>query len=74
YLLARRGRRARDRRAAAPAPALAGFTRLAQPLTPLTALDAEAAQILVETDDAIRTSEEELDLAIDQFGRRAALP
>ncbi|MEV0266655.1 TPM domain-containing protein [Streptomyces sp. NPDC050617] len=74
YLLARRGRRAKDRRAAAPPPALAGFARLAQPLTPLTALDAEAARILVETDDAIRTSEEELDFAIDQFGRRAALP
>lgn len=41
---------------------------------PLTELDARARAALVETDDAVRTSEEELGLAAAQFGPEAARP
>ncbi|GHH40191.1 TPM domain-containing protein [Streptomyces candidus] len=48
----------------APAPAA----------TPLPELDGRAKQALVETDDAVRTSEEELGFATAQFGEEAARP
>lgn len=41
-----------------------------RPPTPLPDLDAHAKQALVETDDAVRTSEEELGFATAQFGKR----
>lgn len=45
-----------------------------RPPTPLPELDAHAKQALVETDDAVRTSEEELGFATAQFGEEAAAP
>ncbi|MBT2527653.1 TPM domain-containing protein [Streptomyces sp. ISL-99] len=45
-----------------------------EPQTPLPELDARATRELVETDDAIRTSEEELGFASAQFGEEAARP
>ncbi|GGX90029.1 TPM domain-containing protein [Streptomyces hiroshimensis] len=82
YLCARRAsrtRRAAQGRAQGPehAPATAtppGLARMAQPLTPLPELDAEAARALVETDDAVRTSAEELLFAAAQLGEEAARP
>ncbi|MFL3868959.1 TPM domain-containing protein [Streptomyces griseobrunneus] len=41
---------------------------------PLEELDARAKQVLVDTDDAVRTSEEELGFATAQFGEEAAEP
>ncbi|WP_420000509.1 TPM domain-containing protein [Streptomyces boninensis] len=43
-------------------------------LTPLPELDSQARTLLVETDDAIRTSAEELGFASAQFGEGAAAP
>ncbi|UQI48100.1 TPM domain-containing protein [Streptomyces sp. HU2014] len=51
-----------------------GLARMVQPLTPLPALDAEAARALVETDDAVRTSAEELLFATAQLGGAATRP
>ncbi|MBH1935618.1 TPM domain-containing protein [Streptomyces sp. AV19] len=78
-----RGRRARRR----PRPALPppdpplvatttppGLARMVQPLTPLPELDAEAARGLVGTDDAVRTSAEELPFALAQLGEDAVRP
>ncbi|MEU5398550.1 TPM domain-containing protein [Streptomyces sp. NPDC005963] len=42
--------------------------------TPLPELDQEARKALVETDDAVRTSQEELGFAAAQFGDAAARP
>ncbi|MFG2568550.1 TPM domain-containing protein [Streptomyces sp. NPDC048567] len=42
--------------------------------TPLPELDAQAKETLVATDDAVRTSEEELGFATAQFGEAAAAP
>ncbi|MFG2626991.1 TPM domain-containing protein [Streptomyces sp. NPDC048473] len=44
------------------------------PPTPLPELDARAKETLVDTDDAVRTSEEELGFATAQFGEEAAAP
>lgn len=44
------------------------------PLTPLPELDAQARHLLVETDDAVRTSQEEVGFAAAQFGDEAAQP
>ncbi|MFC9995647.1 TPM domain-containing protein [Nocardia sp. NPDC127526] len=41
---------------------------------PLTALDARSKEILVDLDNAIRTSSEELRLATDEFGGTATAP
>ncbi|MEU1279932.1 TPM domain-containing protein [Streptomyces sp. NPDC005805] len=46
----------------------------APPATPLPELDGRARQALVDTDDAIRTSQEELGFATAQFGEEAARP
>ncbi|MGW1071351.1 TPM domain-containing protein [Streptomyces sp. NPDC002537] len=72
-------RRAAHRRAARRRPVVAtstppGLARMAQPLTPLPALEAEAARNLVETDDAVRTSAEELLFATAQLGTAATRP
>ncbi len=81
HLGSRRTRAARRRRAAArDRPLLVtdaidtGPTRMAQPLTPLPDLDAEAAANLVDTDDAVRTSAEELFFATAQLGEAATRP
>ncbi|MBY8877071.1 TPM domain-containing protein [Streptomyces sp. PLK6-54] len=44
------------------------------PLTPLPELDAQARQLLVATDDAVRTSQEDVGFAAAQFGDEAAKP
>ncbi|MEU3354212.1 TPM domain-containing protein [Streptomyces sp. NPDC037389] len=79
-LRSRRARAARRRPGAARArPAVAtstepGLARLAQPLTTLPDLDAEASANLVDTDDAVRTSAEELRFATAQLGTAATRP
>ncbi|MFE3369124.1 TPM domain-containing protein [Streptomyces sp. NPDC059173] len=76
YAYARRTRRTRTR----TTPAATGWGRGAgagrapEPPTPLPELDAQAKQLLVDTDDAVRTSEEELGFAVAQFGDEAAKP
>ncbi|WP_435297588.1 TPM domain-containing protein [Streptomyces sp. YPW6] len=76
YAYARRTRRTRRR----TTPAATGWGRGAgagcapEPPTPLPELDAQAKQLLVDTDDAVRTSEEELGFAVAQFGDEAAKP
>lgn len=44
------------------------------PPAPLPELDSRAKQVLVDTDDALRTSQEELGFATAQFGEEAAAP
>ncbi|KAB7852312.1 TPM domain-containing protein [Streptomyces mobaraensis] len=51
-----------------------GLARMAQPLTPLPDLETEASLNLVATDDAVRTSAEELSFAVAQLGEAATLP
>ncbi|MFE6979584.1 TPM domain-containing protein [Streptomyces griseus] len=76
YAYARRKRRGTTR----TTPAATGWGRGAgaggapEPPTPLPELDARAKQVLVDTDDAVRTSEEELGFATAQFGEEAAKP
>ncbi|MFJ1593086.1 TPM domain-containing protein [Kitasatospora albolonga] len=55
-------------------PAAAGWGRSPEGPVPLEELDARAKQVLVDTDDAVRTSEEELGFATAQFGEEAAKP
>lgn len=52
----------------------AGGGEAQQPPTPLPELDARAKETLVDTDDAVRTSDEELGFATAQFGEEAAAP
>ncbi|MFE7759603.1 TPM domain-containing protein [Streptomyces sp. NPDC057429] len=69
--------RRRRRTATRTTPAASGWgagAAAAQPLTPLPDLDARAEADLVDTDDAVRTSEEELGFATAQFGEEAAAP
>jgi hypothetical protein len=51
-----------------------GRPRLPVPVTPLPELDAQARELLVATDDAVRTSEEDVGFAAAQFGDEAAEP
>ncbi|HEY5836815.1 TPM domain-containing protein, partial [Streptomyces sp.] len=44
------------------------------PLTPLPELDSQARHLLVATDDAVRTSQEDVGFAAAQFGEAAAQP
>ncbi len=44
------------------------------PLTPLPELDSQARELLVATDDAVRTSQEDVGFAAAQFGDEAARP
>ncbi|MEU1779739.1 TPM domain-containing protein [Streptomyces abikoensis] len=67
------GGRGRERPAVATSTE-PGLARLAQPLTPLPDLDAEASANLVDTDDAVRTSAEELRFATAQLGPAATRP
>ncbi|MFD7429837.1 TPM domain-containing protein [Streptomyces sp. NPDC059818] len=55
-------------------PGDAGPSTPPEPLTPLPELDARAKETLVDTDDAVRTSDEELGFATAQFGEEAAAP
>lgn len=75
HLGARRAARRRAaRRAVLSATTPPGLARMAQPLTPLPELDAEAARNLVGTDDAVHTSAEELFFATAQLGEPATRP
>ncbi|MER5180334.1 TPM domain-containing protein [Streptomyces sp. NPDC002896] len=51
-----------------------GWGRRGEQAVPLPELDQRARQLLVETDDAVRTSTEELGFATAQFGEEAAAP
>lgn len=72
--------RRRRRTAGRTTPAATGWGRSGradgapEPPTPLPELDARAKEVLVDTDDAVRTSEEELGFATAQFGEEAAKP
>ncbi|MFB6818020.1 TPM domain-containing protein [Streptomyces sp. NPDC056347] len=69
--------RRRRRGATRTTPAAKGWGPAAGPggpPVPLPELDARAKEALVETDDAVRTSEEELGFATAQFGEEAAAP
>ncbi|MFF2007908.1 TPM domain-containing protein [Streptomyces sp. NPDC058195] len=69
--------RRRRRGATRTTPAAKGWGPAAgtgAPPVPLPELDARAKEALVETDDAVRTSEEELGFATAQFGEEAAAP
>ncbi|WP_433406740.1 TPM domain-containing protein [Streptomyces sp. CA-146814] len=76
FAFTRRKRRSTTR----TTPAATGWGRPAEagsapePPVPLEELDARAKQVLVDTDDAVRTSEEELGFATAQFGEEAAKP
>ncbi|MEE1807194.1 TPM domain-containing protein [Streptomyces sp. BE133] len=77
YAYARRRRRATTRTtpgATGWGPGSAGSGPPPRPPTPLPELDARAKELLVDTDDAVRTSEEELGFATAQFGEEAAAP
>ncbi|WP_116213686.1 TPM domain-containing protein [Streptomyces olivoreticuli] len=71
---AARRRAARRERPTVATSTPPGLARMAQPLTPLPALEAEAARNLVETDDAVRTSAEELLFTTAQLGKSATRP
>ncbi|WP_406454357.1 TPM domain-containing protein [Streptomyces sp. NBC_00876] len=76
YAYTRRKRRAATRTtpgAKGWGPAGAGQDA-APPPAPLPELDARAKETLVDTDDAVRTSDEELGFATAQFGEEAAAP
>ncbi|OKJ19922.1 fibrillarin [Streptomyces sp. CB00316] len=73
FAYTRRKRRSETR----TTPAATGWGRPAEAKdvpVPLEELDARAKQLLVDTDDAVRTSEEELGFATAQFGEEAAKP
>ncbi|WP_093735017.1 MULTISPECIES: TPM domain-containing protein, partial [unclassified Streptomyces] len=72
----RRGRKPLPRRSPRPVVWHGARPRPKRP-TPLTALpelDAQARQLLVATDDAVRTSQEDVGFAAAQFGEQAARP
>jgi uncharacterized membrane protein YgcG len=72
----RRGRRPPARPAPAPPARSGGGPQPKQPtpLTPLPQLEGQARQLLVATDDALRTSQEDVGFATAQFGDDAAKP
>ncbi|MFD6275752.1 TPM domain-containing protein [Streptomyces sp. NPDC060209] len=74
FAFSRRRRRARTRTTPAAAGGWGSEAGAAEPPVPLPELDARAKGDLVDTDDAVRTSEEELGFATAQFGEEAAAP
>ncbi|MER7043530.1 TPM domain-containing protein [Streptomyces jumonjinensis] len=72
YAYARRRRRTAAR--TTPQGGRAGWSSGPAPPVPLAELDAQAGQALVDADDALRTSQEELGFATAQFGEDAARP
>ncbi|MCM2389117.1 TPM domain-containing protein [Streptomyces albipurpureus] len=73
YALTKRRRRTATR--TTPQSGREGWSsNITPPPKPLPELDQEARQALVETDDAVRTSQEELGFAVAQFGDAAAQP
>lgn len=73
FAFARRRRRTTTRTTPA-AGGWGGGDAAAEPPVPLPELDARAKTDLVDTDDSVRTSEEELGFATAQFGEEAAAP
>ncbi|MEU2680907.1 TPM domain-containing protein [Streptomyces sp. NPDC007107] len=71
---ARRRRRTSTRTTPAAGGWGGGTRAAAEPPVPLPDLDARAKEDLVDTDDAVRTSQEELGFATAQFGEEAAAP
>ena len=65
-------RRARQGSAEDGAPPGRPFDFKARRPGDLKALEAQAARLLVETDDAVKTSEQELGFAVAQFGQESA--
>ncbi|MFP3988152.1 TPM domain-containing protein [Streptomyces sp. E11-3] len=65
---------AKRKRRAATRTTPGGGRQSPPPPAPLDELDAEASRLLVETDDAVRTSTEELGFAVAQFGDEAVKP
>lgn len=74
FAFARRRRRTATRTTPAAGGWGSGGTGTAAPQVPLPELDARAKADLVDTDDSVRTSEEELGFAVAQFGEEAAAP
>ncbi len=72
YTFVRRRKRINSR--TTPQGGRAGWGSGGPPPTPLPELDAQAKQMLVDTDDALRTSQEELGFATAQFGEETAKP
>ncbi|MER5770690.1 TPM domain-containing protein [Streptomyces sp. NPDC001985] len=72
YAWTRRRRRTATR--TTPGGDRAGWSSGPPPEVPLAELDTRARQALVDTDDALRTSQEELGFAAAQFGDNAARP
>lgn len=64
----------RRRRTATRTTPRGGQEGWGQPRPPLSELDAAAKRALVDADDALRTSQEELGFAVAQFGEQAAEP
>lgn len=74
FAFTRRRRRTRTRTTPAAGGWGSAAGAAAEPPVPLPELDARAKADLVDTDDAVRTSEEELGFATAQFGEEAAAP
>ncbi|MEV6263329.1 TPM domain-containing protein [Streptomyces sp. NPDC051784] len=74
FAFTRRRRRAATRTTPAAAGWGGGSGTPAAPIVPLPELDARAKADLVDTDDAVRTSDEELGFATAQFGEETAAP
>ncbi|MFF3453414.1 TPM domain-containing protein [Streptomyces sp. NPDC002730] len=72
YTYAKRRKRSATR--TTPQGGQEGWGTPQHPQPPLPELDAQAKQTLVDTDDALRTSQEELGFATAQFGEAAAKP
>lgn len=74
YLYTRRSKRKRAEAGAEAAASIDPTDTAALAALPLDVLDARAQDILVDTDNAVRTSAEELELARGEFGEQAVAP
>ncbi|WP_328536914.1 TPM domain-containing protein [Streptomyces sp. NBC_00344] len=74
YAYTRRRRRAETRTTPGSSGQQQGWPGGEVPPSPLPLLDVETRRLLVETDDAVLTSEEELGIAADRFGKDAVRP
>ncbi|WP_329043346.1 TPM domain-containing protein [Streptomyces sp. NBC_00178] len=74
FVFTRRKRRTATRTTPAPGGWGSGAGPGGEPRAALPELDARAKADLVDTDDAVRTSQEELGFATAQFGEEAAAP
>lgn len=74
YLYTRRSKRKRAEAGAEAAASIDPTDTAALASLPLDVLDVRAQDILVDTDNAVRTSAEELELARGEFGEQAVAP